>query len=40
MKIRDLLSVESIELQGAAENKKEVLDQMVHLMEKAERSAI
>lgn len=35
MKIRDLLSVESIELQGAAENKKEVLDQMVHLMEKS-----
>ena len=35
MKIRDLLAVESIELNGAAGSKKEVLDQMVALMAKS-----
>lgn len=35
MKIRELLSVESIELQGSAAGKKEVLDKMVDLMEKS-----
>lgn len=35
MKIRELLSVESIELQGSATGKKEVLDKMVDLMEKS-----
>lgn len=32
MKIRELLAVESIELQGKADNKKDVLDKMVDLM--------
>lgn len=35
MKIRELLAVESIELQGKADNKKEVLDKMVDLMVKS-----
>lgn len=35
MKIRELLSVESIELQGSAAGKKEVLDKMVDLMAKS-----
>ena len=35
MKIRELLSEESIELQGAAAGKKEALDQMVDLMAKS-----
>ena len=35
MKIRELLSVESIELRGSAAGKKEVLDKMVDLMEKS-----
>ena len=35
MKIRELLSVESIELQGFATGKKEVLDKMVDLMAKS-----
>lgn len=35
MKIRELLSEESIELQGAATGKKEALDQMVDLMAKS-----
>lgn len=34
MKIRDLLAVESIELNGVAANKKEAIDQMVALMAK------
>ncbi len=35
MKIRDLLSAESIDLNGAAESKNEVLDRMVDLMAKS-----
>lgn len=35
MKIRELLSVESIELRGSAAGKKEVLDKMVDLMAKS-----
>jgi len=35
MKIRELLSVESIELQGSATGKKEILDKMVDLMAKS-----
>lgn len=35
MKIRELLSVESIELKGSATDKKEVLDKMVDLMAKS-----
>lgn len=35
MKIRELLAVESIELNGTAAGKKEVLDQMVELMAKS-----
>ena len=35
MKIRDLLAPESIDLNGSAAGKKEVLDQMVALMAKS-----
>ncbi len=35
MKIRDLLAVESIELNGAASNKQDALDKMVNLMAKS-----
>ena len=34
MRVRDLLGAESIELQGKAATKKEVIEQMVQLMAK------
>lgn len=40
MRIRDLLAAESIELNGSAAGKQDVLNKMVDLMAKAEKSAM